>query len=327
MLLALTIDVEEEGLFEGEYPKRDVTAKNVARLEILDGIFQEFGIRPTLLVSHQAACAGDNRELLVRLRDRWRGEIGAHLHHWNTPPIEPPGRPQPVSSELLPRELLTAKLDTLLDTIRSMGVNPVSFRMGRFNLGPNMLSVLDSSPITTDSSIAPMRKDPAGPDHLSAPTDPYFPDVHNVRAVGRSRIVEVPITVVPVVKPLRTLMERLDNRPAVPQRALGWLSKHLASMPAQPMLTGLRRLKAAAALHRRRGGRVLTVYFHSSELLPGGCPRHQTESDVSEFLEKLRRYISWLRKEVISESVTLSEVGAWYRNSVGEDEREISSFR
>ncbi len=314
MLLAVTIDVEEEGLFGGQYHEHDAPVENVSRLGMLDGIFREFGIRPTLLVSYQAARTAENRELLVRLRDQWQGEIGAHLHHWNTPPIVPLPYPQPAHSELIPQDLLSAKLDTLLGTIKSMGVNTVSFRMGRFNLGPRMLAVLERSQITTDSSVAPMRKDPAGPDHLLAPVDPYFPDPGHVYAVGNSRVVEVPITVVPVVNRLRTLVGRLDRGMLVSQRTLGWFSKHLASLPAQPMLTGLRRLKAAVELHRRRGGKVLTVYFHSSELMPGGCPKHQTESDVERFVDRLRQYFSWLRTGVVSESVTLSEVGDRYRS-------------
>ncbi|MEW6350956.1 MAG: hypothetical protein AB1646_18010 [Thermodesulfobacteriota bacterium] len=314
MLLAVTIDVEEEGLFGGQYQERDAPVENVSRLGLLDNVFREFGIRPTLLVSYQAARTARNRELLAEWRDKWDGEIGAHLHHWNTPPIVPLPYPQPADSELMPQDLLAAKLDTLLDSITAMGVNATSFRMGRFNLGPRMLAVLEKSPITTDSSIAPMRKDPAGPDHLIAPTDPYIPDAGRVYAAGNSAIVEVPITVVPVVRQFRSLAGRLDGGTLVSKKTLGWFSKNLASLPAQPMLTGLRRLKAAVELHRRRGGRVLTVYFHSSELMPGGCPKHQTRADVDRFVEKLRQYFSWLRKGVISESVTLAEVGQRYRS-------------
>ncbi len=315
MLLAVTIDVEEEGLFGGQYREHDAPVENVSRLVALNEVFRDLGIRPTLLVSYQAARSSRNQELLVRLREQWQGEIGAHLHHWNTPPIVPLPYPQPAHSELMPHDLLAAKLDTLLDTLKAMGVSAVSFRMGRFNLGPRMLAVLERSPITTDSSVAPMRKDPAGPDHLLAPVDPYTPDPGQVYAAGNSRIVEIPITVVPVVRRFRGLVARLDRGSLVSKSALGWFSKSLASLPAQPMLTGLRRLKAAVELHRRRGGQVLTVYFHSSELMPGGCPKHQTESDVERFTDKLRQYFSWLRKGVITESLTLSEVGEWYRSS------------
>jgi hypothetical protein len=66
-------------------------------------------------------------------------------------------------------------------------------------------------------------------------------------------------------------------------------------------------LKASASLHRRKGGKVLSVFFHSSELLPGGYPAHKTEEDVRRFLLKLGRFLSWL-KDGGADPVTLSEV-------------------
>jgi hypothetical protein len=79
------------------------------------------------------------------------------------------------------------------------------------------------------------------------------------------------------------------------------------------MWMGLRRLQAAVLLHRKRGGQVLTIFFHSSELMPGGCPEHPTERHVERFLDKLRRFFSWLYDEVSPEPLTLSELGDMYR--------------
>ncbi len=313
MILAVTIDVEEEGLFSGNYVEHDASARNIPELERLDGVFRESGIRPTLLVSYQAIRDANNQEVLLTLRDRWRGEIGAHLHHWNTPPIvELPYR-QPVHSELMPVDLLEAKLNTLLDALKAMGADPVSFRMGRFNLGPKMFSVLERSPICTDSSIAPMRKEPAGPDHLAAPTCPYFPDSGCPTSVGDSRIIEVPITLVPFNLKLREVLLHIEKQGLISDTAIGWLSRNVLALSTQPMAMGLGRLKAAARLHRLRGGEVLTVYFHSSELIPGGCPRHRSDADVERFVEKLRQYFNWLRKGMVSDSLTLSEVREMFR--------------
>jgi len=99
MRLAVTIDVEEEGLFSGAYDARNTPVENVPHLTRLDPIFQEWGIKPTLLVTYRVAEHKPHQELLLALSDKWRGEIGAHLHHWNTPPLEPLPYPQPVPSE------------------------------------------------------------------------------------------------------------------------------------------------------------------------------------------------------------------------------------
>jgi hypothetical protein len=313
MKLAVTIDVEEEGLFRGKYDFKDVPVTNVPELRKLDHIFGEWGIRPTLLVTYPVIRHAPHQDLLLRFRERWSAEIGAHLHHWNTPPFEPLPFPDPVPSELMPERLLEAKLENLLAAFEPIGVKPVSFRMGRFNMGPKMFSVLERSGIQIDTSIAPTQRSYGGPNHRYAPTDPYFPDPGDPCGPGSSRILEVPITILSLMPRLGLFLDRLRKRKPSSDKWVSWIPLHLSSLPAQPMWMGLRRLQAAVLLHRKRGGQVLTIFFHSSELMPGGCPEHPTERHVERFLDKLRRFFSWLYDEVSPEPLTLSELGDMYR--------------
>ena len=263
-------------------------------------------------MTHAVASSHAHRELLTGLREEWAGEIGAHLHPWNTPPLVPQPFPEPVSSNRIPRDLLQAKLDTLLEIIGEMGVNPCSFRMGRFNLGARMLSVLCEKAIRVDSSVAPGREYPGGPDHLIAPSDPYFPDPANISIPGEAGILEVPITIVPLVRNAGAFLQALVRRFSVSGNRLSTTLQRLLFLPTQPAWTGLRRLKAAVRLHRQRGGEAVTIFFHSSELMPGGYPRHKTEGDVSRFFVRLERFLSWLRNEMGAESVTLSNLRDHY---------------
>ena len=312
MKLAVTIDVEEEGLFSGNYDLQGSSVKNVTNLRALAPIFMDLGIRPTLLVSYQVARDKGHHEFLAQLRENWGAEIGAHLHTWNTPPFEPSPHAMPVPSELISTEILKAKFLTLLDSLNIMGINPVSFRMGRFNMGPKMFSVLEQSCIRVDSSIAPMRRYYGGPDHLTAMTDPYFPDPQALLSEGTSHILEVPVTILPIFPGLGVMLERLAGSNILPGRWVSWFAQYLGSIPSQPMLTGLGRLKTAVRLHSIRKGEVITVFFHSSELLPGGCPQHPTFGHVELFLEKLRRFLTWLITEIKVESLTLSEIYGLY---------------
>jgi len=308
MKLAVTIDVEEEGLFNGRYNPHDVPAENVSRLAVLDPLFQDLGIRPTFLVSYQVARNPAHHELLMHLREKWKGEIGAHLHTWNTPPFEPSPYERPVPSELMPQGLLEAKLSNLFEALEKMGVEPVCFRMGRFNMGPKMFSVLEKTQIRIDSSISPMRRYYGGPAHLSAPVDPYFPDPDNPILPGISRILEVPMTILPLIRKLGHLLEHLGNNHILPYPWISWFGKYLGSLPVQPMWTGLRRLMAAVRLHQIRGGHVVTIFFHSSELMPGGCPEHPSEAHVARFVNKLAIFFSWFFRKIDAECLTLSEL-------------------
>jgi hypothetical protein len=280
----------------------------VSCLNKLNDIFKEYEIKPTLFVTYQVARQQSHQDLLISLQEKWQAEIGAHLHHWNTPPIEELAYAQPVPSELISSQLLEAKIESLFAVLAEMNVSPVSFRMGRFNLGPKIFNLLERTPILVDSSIAPMRKEYGGPACIRAPVDPYFPDPGNPRILGDSKILEVPVTILPVLNGLDRWLERLEATPAVPKSAVWWIAKYVASISIQPMALGLRRLKAAARLHRSRGGRVLTMYFHSSELMAGGCPQHSTEDDVDRFLKKLDKFLGWLRNKMSGEPRVLKEV-------------------
>ncbi|PKN63212.1 MAG: hypothetical protein CVU57_20100 [Deltaproteobacteria bacterium HGW-Deltaproteobacteria-15] len=315
MKLALTIDVEEEGLFRGRYEPGDSPVSNVRHLRRLHSVFSDLGIRPTLLVSYQVARHPDLRDLLLELREEWHGEIGAHLHYWNTPPIQPLPHADPVPSEWIPRPLLEAKLHTLLQSLRLMDVNPLSFRMGRFNTGANVISLLEEKGFLADSSVAPFRSYDRRLGGISSLTDPYFPDRVHPSMKGASRILEAPITIEPVTGILIHLLRRLQGIRHPMAAKLSLLAQRLFLLPAQPAWTGLKRLIAAARLHRIRGGRALTLFFHSSELMPGGSPVHRTEEEVRRFLTKLERFLSWLKSEEKAESVTLTELrGVYSRN-------------
>jgi len=314
MKLAVTIDVEEEGLFSNLYDPHVTPTENVSHLNRLDAVFGQWGIRPTLLCTQSVLKHEKNRELLLSLKERWQAEIGAHLHHWNTPPLAESPYRQPVPSELMDTRLLADKLESLLSILRDMGIAPLSFRMGRFNMGPKMFSVIENAGIRVDSSIAPMRRYYGGPDHLSAPTDPYFPDPSEPARAGNSGIIEAPVTVLPVFRNLGRLFDRMPKNEFLTTK-ISWIAANLCSLPAQPMMTGIKRLKAAVCTHKRRGGEVATIFFHSSELMPGGCPQHKTEADVIGFLNKLDVFFSWLRNDLQAQSVTLSELGTIYRKT------------
>ncbi len=319
--LAVTIDVEEEGLFSGEYRPDAVQVANVERLETLDSLFTDLEIRPTLMTAHSVARVPRCAEIVLRLRDKWNGEIGGHLHAWNTPPFKKLPYPAPVPSEMMPEALLRSKTTTLFESLAAMGVEPRSFRMGRFNLGPKMLRIIEEFGIEVDSSVAPMRSYYGGPDHLAAPTDPYFPDPADPCRPGDSPVLEAPMTIVPVVENLGGVLESMRSRRILPGALVSGFAKYIGSLPAQPLWTGTNRLRKAVRLHRRRGGRALTIFFHSSELLPGGCPQHATDKDVRRFIEKLRRFFTWLRSDVGVDSLTLSELGDLYRSSRRVDDR------
>jgi len=312
MKLVISIDVEEEGLFFGHYPRTPPGVTNVAELSRLAFIPREFGLPLTLLVTYQVARDPAACRVLAQWRERYGAEIGVHLHHWNTPPFLDLPDPEPVTSEKLPRGLLRDKFASLLSQVRAgLAVTPRSFRMGRFDAGPQVFSLLPEFGLEVDSSVAPLTR--KNPDHrfFLAPADPF--PLGEVGPEGRP-LLEVPITMVPVVAGTPELVARLAAVAPPPWgERLGSLFRYGAVAGVQPAWYPLVSMQLAARLHRRRGGRVLTLFFHSSELKPGASRLFPTEAAVSRFVEKIRTFLTWLVKTGPVSGVTLAELGEDWR--------------
>ena len=81
--------------------------------------------------------------------------------------------PEPVTPEQLPLPLLRDKLTNLVAQVRgSLGVEPTSFRTGRFEVGPKALGLLPEFGFKVDSSVVPLTLKGGG-DYFLAPADPF----------------------------------------------------------------------------------------------------------------------------------------------------------
>ena len=63
--------------------------KNAERLPALQALCDEYGVRPTYLVTHEMATRPESAPILRGLARSGRCEIGAHLHPWSSPPFRP----------------------------------------------------------------------------------------------------------------------------------------------------------------------------------------------------------------------------------------------
>jgi len=306
MKLVISLDVEEEGLFSGQYPRASGVT-NVADLHRLEFIPRDFGLPLTLLVSHLVAQDPAAGEILARWRDLYGAEIGVHLHPWSTPPFADLPLPEPVPAEQMPLPLLRDKFTNLVNQIQdSLGVTPTSFRMGRFDFGPRILSLLGEFGLRVDSSVVPLTLKGGG-DYFLAPTDPFL---------LTPTLLEVPLTQVPVLAGLPRALARLaPYLPGASGRRLLSRFKYVGAAGLQPAWFPLASMRLAANLHRRRGGRVLTMFCHSSELQPGASRLFPTEQAVARFVGKIRTFLNWLVETGPVEGVTLSGVFQEYEKN------------
>ncbi|MDE5833402.1 MAG: glycosyl transferase family 1 [Desulfovibrio sp.] len=280
--LAASVDVEEEGLFSGSYDclnPKIANAPNLARLiPLLDQ-----GLKPTLFCSHAALTDKTARATIDRLRKRGELEIGAHLHHWNTPPLASGSKAvvRRVPASEISDENFAKKLRFLLrEAADFKGEKIASFRMGRWDLHPCRFPILAENGVLCDASVRPLHRGATperGADHFFAPKTPF-----RVRA-GEREIFEVPVT----ATPLHPDLERLP--PFLRSGLKNW-----GLLTLLPVEHPLWLLKLTAKTSLARGNRVLSLAWHSSELMPGGSPRMRDEREVNNFIKKISAWVAWL---------------------------------
>ncbi|MBD5607860.1 MAG: glycosyl transferase family 1 [Desulfovibrio sp.] len=291
--LAVSIDVEEEGLFSGVYERHPkiVNAPHLVRMfPLLDR-----GVKPTLFCASSALADPRARATIDKLRKRSALEIGAHLHHWNTPPLDPDGEEtlRSVPASEISDEAFERKLRTLLREAEIFGGEKIeSFRMGRWDLDPRRFSILAANGIRVDSSIRPLHGSPsAPPDHFFAPRDPF-----RVK-LGEKEIFEVPRTAVPI-------HPDLERVPPFMRSGL----KNWGVLSLLPVEHPLWLMKITAKAHISRGNKTLSLTWHSSEMMPGGSPRLRSEEEVNNFIKKISAWTDWLEDNYDVKSLTMSEL-------------------
>ena len=308
--VAVSLDVEEEGLFTGQYARRAYTVANTACLKRLDPLCEQ-GVRPTLFCAYSVFRDAAARRELARLRDTFGAEIGAHLHHWNTPPLtldnrddSLPDTARNVSSGDVPLPLMAAKLKSLFDAGRDFQSAPLtSFRMGRWDLRRGHWPLLTKEGVVCDASVRPLHAASTahGPNHFDAPSSPYWVNM------GSRKIFEVPLTVTPLLRILPRALRALPA-PAGPVLRAGFHTwGALALLPAYHPLAVM---QAVTRLYTARGGRVLSLTWHSSEMMPGGAPHIRDSAAADRLLRKVGAWLDWLRTRHTVRCVSMSELPA-----------------
>ncbi len=293
LFVVVGIDVEEEGLFGGRYACRRPSVRNTARLSLLRPLMER-GVRPTLFCAYSALVDEPSREILAALQADG-AEIGAHLHHWNTPPLEPdtPDSLGSVPAAALSPSQLDAKLRVLLDAAHAFSADPVvSFRMGRWDAGPDLWPLLARAGIRVDASVRPLhgkRVGPDGlavrPDHFNAPFHPY------TIATPFGSLLEVPLSVAPLLPGLAAAT-RLP--PPALRRSLRAGFHQWGALALLPVEHPLALMRLAAQNLCLRGARLLSLTWHSSEMMPGGTPHIPDEAAARRLLDKISRWLDWL---------------------------------
>ena len=315
VLLVVSVDTEEDNWVP---TRTGISVENIKELKRLSGFFEKLDVRPTYFTTYQVAIQPRAVDILREICDGGRAEIGAHLHPWNTPPVEEPLLPRNTMMKNLAPELQLRKVQRLTSVLAdAFGAAPTVFRAGRFGLGRDAVSALLTCGYRADSSVTPFVSWDAmddGPNFVGAPL--------NVYRIGEGQDVRVPEPSGPLVEvPLTCGYSRFSScrwpfvyrvlhaRPARAVRAPGLFARlgvaRLTNL--SPESASVQDLLALSRGALEGGVRHLQLFFHSVVLRPGLSPWTSSARDVERIYATLDRYLEGLSKIVSVRFATVTE--------------------
>jgi hypothetical protein len=312
--LLITIDTEGDNLWARP---REVTTRNAASLPRFQALAERFGFRPTWLVNWEMAHAPACAEFLRGVLAREAGEVGLHLHAWDTPPLEPltddDTRYHPFLTEYSER-LMREKIDRLAGVLEETFQRPLrSHRAGRWSLDGRYARMLRERGFSVDCSVCPgvdwraTKGDPrgvGGPDYRRAPREPYFLDEGDItRAVaepGPQALMETPMTIG-------------GPRPRWASKLwAGYGKRHFWLRPNGRNGAVLRDLVDEGVANGRSH---LMFMLHSSELMADGSPTFQDDASIERLYGDMETLFGHARA-LGCRGQTLSEFAAHWRPAI-----------
>jgi hypothetical protein len=288
----ITIDTEGDNLWARP---REITTRNAACLPRFQSLCDRFRFKPVYLVNYEMAMSDGFVEFARDVIARNAGEIGMHLHAWNSPPLHPltddDFHHHPYLIEY-PEQVMREKIKTLTRLLEDrFDRQMISHRAGRWAFNGRYAAMLIDEGYRVDCSVTPgidWRGNPGDPggsggtDYTHFPDRPYFLNPSDTSVRATDALLEVPVTIRSSSLYRTTpwayripLLRRAANKVS---QGLRWL--YPAKSTLETMLQMAHEARAEGAAH-------LEFILHSSELMPGGSPIFRSASDIERLYEDL----------------------------------------
>jgi hypothetical protein len=285
----VTVDTEGDNLWE---KPRAITTRNAAYLPRFQRLCEKFRFKPVYLANHEMAMSDVFVDFARDVVQRGAGEVGMHLHAWNSPPLAALTSDDFLHQPFLieyPDRVMRKKIHAITGLLEERFERKmVSHRAGRWAFDGRYAAMLLDEGYLVDCSVTPgvdwsaTPGDPdgnGGSDYTSFPDGPYILSPPDISEASRAGLLEVPMTVRP---------SRLFRRSPWAYRAPGLRRIVRKASPARRWLCPVallekHNLDAMLGLARQvRDEKPTHVQFmlHSSELMPGGSPSFQGAAQI-----------------------------------------------
>lgn len=304
----ITIDTEGDNLWQNH---DRIDTRNAAFLPRFQSLCEKWGFKPTWLTNYEMAVDPVYVEFAKDVIARNQGEVGMHLHAWNSPPLHDltgdDWRHKPYLIEY-PQPVIGQKVNFMTQLLEeTFQTKMLSHRAGRWAFNEHYASLLTELGYKVDCSVTPRvdwrhsAGDPngnGGTDYSKFPRQAYFIDPQDIAKPGRSSLLEVPMSTQyrysPLVNRVKQSVDRLRGKKRGAK--VNWL---------RPAVGNLDNMKRVVEKTLAEGSDYVEFMLHSSEFMPGGSPTFKTEADIEKLYDDLEQLFAWLQSRTVG--MTLAE--------------------
>ena len=315
----ITIDTEGDNLWAWN-GKDKIKTDNTLYLGRFQNLCNQYGFKPVWLTNYEMISDSRYVDFISSVVETGTGEIGMHLHAWNSPPFYElehrkdgkTGKPYLIE---YPKEVMYEKIHLLSSLIQSRtGTKPVSHRAGRWATNQNYFELLMEEGYKVDCSVTPSinwanmpgyTSESCGTNYEKNKIGEFFIN----SSKSEKQILEVPVSIKKTHSFIRPEETSAKGFIGSVYRAINGQSIWL-----RPTRNNLNRMLWLANEELRSDGSYLMFMLHSSEFMPGGNPIFRNSTEIDNLYNMLEVLFSFISKTYIG--ITLEDFEEKIRKTV-----------
>lgn len=304
----ITIDTEGDNLWQKH---SSITTENARYLPRFQALCEKYGFKPVYLTNYEMAIDPAYVEFAKDVIARGTGEVGMHLHAWNSPPEIPLTdddwrfKPYLIEySDAVMKDKVVYMTRLLEETFQT---KMRSHRAGRWAFDERYAQMLIELGYEVDCSVTPKvnwqtakgsPQGSGGTDYRRFPSQAYFIDENDISRAGDSSLLEVPMSIQfkhgALLNAVKQGYDKLRGKVRSP--SVHWL---------RPSGGNVATMQDVVTRTLADGSDYVEYMLHSSEYMPGGSPTFKTPDDIERLYDSLEHFFAWLQPQV--QGMTLAE--------------------
>lgn len=302
----ITIDTEGDNLWSWSTGCK-IKTDNTKYLLRFQKLCEDYGFKPVWLTNYEMISDSQFVDFACNIVENNMGEIGMHLHAWNTPPIIALKNSNSIDDKgyliEYPEEVMDKKIKTMTDLITDrIGIKPITHRAGRWAMNDKYFELIAKYGYKVDCSYTPhVNWQSSKGENIGGCDYSRMPEGEQYINTVFGNILEVPVTIrtgnyfIPPDKLTLRNIYRWGRR--IYKNEATWIRPNGYNLKSM--------IKLSNEIIENPNDKYIMFMLHSSELMPGGSPTFKS----SESIENLYNTINILFKRIADDckGITLKE--------------------